>query len=122
MAHKFVDIVFKGIKRAPKSKFNKLIDKGKIGLNNIIDYDSYKDLLTEREYNMFKDGLTNLEEHKKEKIIMLFDMDGLSLNSLVKSKGKLKDIYKETITNILMISDEIEEFVKKLGFSHEDIH
>lgn len=120
-AHKIVDILFWNVKRAPKSKMNKLVDSGIVTLQNVLDIDSYENNLTEREQEKLHQGLETLKDHTNAKLLTAFDVSGLTFKLSEKwftnSDAKVEDIADDQdpklapVKYILDHSEAVKEFV-----------
>ena len=88
--HNLTEIIFWGIKRAPKKKVHSLIDDGTITEANIFTPGYYKDKLTEREYNLLCEGIDNMSDERDAKLRFAYNIDGLTFEKL-KSGSQLKD-------------------------------
>lgn len=118
---KFVEVSMWGIKRAPKSKLNKLIDSGELTMDNYSSED-LRNSMTEREYNLYRSGISNIEEDTDYKLLVMFNVDNLSENKI---RGYLETKYLEDIVNnysddvllnsvckIYEMSSKIKEFIE----------
>lgn len=84
-----MEIVFWGVKRAPKSKLRKLISEHKVTLSVLFLMDAYKGNLTSNQQNLVKQGLINfLSKDTEAKLLHAMNIDGMSFE-------KCKDIIKE---------------------------
>ena len=119
--HKIVEIMFWNVKRAPKSKMHKLVGSGVVKLQNILDFDSYKYNLREREHLKVKQGLETLNDHTNAKLLNAFDVSGLTFNLAQKwftnSGAKIEDIVDDQdpklspVKYIMDHSKAVKEFV-----------
>ena len=122
--HKIVDIMFWNVKRAPKSKMHKLVGSDIVTLQNLLDFDSYKDNLTEREQSKVQQGLETLHDNTNAKLLNAFDVSGLTFNLAQKwftnSGTKIEDIVDDQdpklspVKYILEHSKSVKEFVENL--------
>lgn len=76
--NKIVEIMFWGIKRAPKSKMYKLVNSGDVDIHNILEPDTYSSKLTARELNLVKTGIENIENDLSAKSLCAMNIDGLT--------------------------------------------
>ena len=126
-AHSVKEIIFWGIKRPPRSKMNKLLSSGDVTIENILDVESYKDKLTNREYELVKQGIQNYTTDDAEaKLLNSFNIDGLTLpkskeyiatmdaKDLLEGKGLIEDPISMSLQFVYSISEDIRKFVDKL--------
>ena len=125
--HSVKEIIFWGIKRPPRSKINKLLSSGDVTIENILDVESYKNKLTNREYELIKQGIQNYTTDDAEaKLLNSFSIDGLTLpkskeyiatmdaKDLLEGKGLVEDPIAMSLQFVYSISEDIRKFVDKL--------
>lgn len=84
-----MEIMFWGVKRAPKSKIRSLISDGTVFCYNLFLLDQYKHKLTQRQQELVKQGISNFLTNEPEaKLLHAMNIDGMSFE-------KCKDIVKE---------------------------
>lgn len=76
--NKIVEIMFWGIKRAPKSKMYKLVNSGDVDIHNILEPETYASKLTPRELNLVNTGVENIEKDLSAKALCAMNIDGLT--------------------------------------------
>lgn len=96
--NKIVEIMFWGIKRAPKSKMYKLVRSGDVDIHNILEPDTYSSKLTARELNLVNSGVENIEKDLSAKALCAMNIDGLTYE-------KAKSIISEY--------DSVENYIKE---------
>lgn len=96
--NKIVEIMFWGIKRAPKSKMYKLVNSGDVDIHNILEPDTYSSKLTSRELNLVNAGVENIEKDLSTKALCAMNIDGLTYE-------KAKSIIDEY--------DSVENYIKE---------
>ena len=96
--NKIVEIMFWGIKRAPKSKMYKLVSSGDVDIHNILEPDTYSSKLTARELNLVNAGVENIEKDLSAKALCAMNIDGLTYE-------KAKSIIDEY--------DSVENYIKE---------
>lgn len=93
-----MDIMFWGVKRAPKSKLRKLISEGTVYCYNLFLLNQYEHKLTQRQQELVRQGISNfLTKDTEAKLLHAMNIDGMSYE-------KCKDIIKE--------HGSIEEYAK----------
>ena len=125
--HSVKEILFWGIKRPPRSKMNKLLSSGDVTIENILDVESYKGKLTNREYELIKQGIQNYTTYDAEaKLLHSFNIDGLTLpkakeyiatmdaKDLLEGKGLIGDPIAMSLQFVYSISEDIRKFVGNL--------
>lgn len=96
--NKIVEIMFWGIKRAPKSKMYKLVNSGDVDIHNILEPDTYSSKLTARELNLVNAGVENIDKDLSAKSLCAMNIDGLTYE-------KAKSIIDEY--------DSVENYIKE---------
>ena len=101
-----------------------LLKNAVVKLQNILDFDAYKDNLTEREQSKVQQGLETLHDHTNAKLLNAFDVSGLTFNLAQKwftnSGTKIEDIVDDQdpklspVKYILEHSKSVKEFVENL--------
>lgn len=120
--HQIKEILFWSVKRPPRSKLNKLIISGDVTLQNILHCEQYKDKLTQREYELIQQGITNfITYHMDSKLIFAMNIDGLTYPkvkkifedylSLVQYIEHVDDVYSRAIYHVLN-NKEIKDFME----------
>ena len=96
--NKIVEIMFWGIKRAPKSKMYKLVRSGDVDIHNILEPDTYSSKLTPRELNLVNTGVENIEKDLSAKALCAMNIDGLTYEkakSIINDYGSVENYIKE---------------------------
>lgn len=106
-----MEIMFWGVKRAPKSKLRTLISDGTVFCYNLFLLDNYKQKLTQRQQELVKQGISNFLTNETEaKLLHAMNIDGMSFD-------KCKEIIKE-YGSIIEYSkgDDKDPFVASVKF------
>ena len=96
--NKIVEIMFWGIKRAPKSKMYKLVRSGDVDIHNVLEPDTYSSKLTPRELNLVTTGVENIEKDLSAKALCAMNIDGLTYEkakSIINDYGSVENYIKE---------------------------
>lgn len=96
--NKIVEIMFWGIKRAPKSKMYKLVRSGDVDIHNVLEPDTYSSKLTTRELNLVNTGVENIEKDLSAKALCAMNIDGLTYEkakSIINEYGSVENYVKE---------------------------
>lgn len=120
--HQIKEILFWSVKRPPRSKLNKLISSGDVTLQNILHCEQYKNKVTQREYELIKQGITNLVTYNMDsKLIFAMSIDGLTYPKVQKIIGEyssiyqyiehVDDVYSKAISHVLK-NKEIKDFME----------
>lgn len=120
--HQIKEILFWSIKRPPRSKLNKLIISGDITLKNILHCELYKNKMTPREYELVKQGITNLISNNLDsKILFAMNIDGFTYpkaQEVIKDYSSIEnyvenvdDVYSIAVTHII-VNDAVSNFIK----------
>lgn len=120
--HQIKEILFWSVKRPPRSKLNKLISSGDVTLQNILHCEQYKNNVTQREYELIKQGITNLVTYNMDsKLIFAMNIDGLTYPKVQKIIGEyssiyqyiehVDDVYSKAISHVLK-NKEIKDFME----------
>lgn len=120
--HQIKEILFWSIKRPPRSKLNKLISSGDVTLQNILHCEQYKNKVTQREYELIKQGITNfIVKNNDAKIIFAMNIDGLTYTKsqeIIKNYSSIEhyienvdDVYSTAITHVI-VNSAISDFIK----------
>lgn len=99
--NKIVEVMFWGIKRAPKSKMYKLVRSGDVDIHNVLEPDTYSSKLTPRELNLVKTGVENIEKDLSSKALCAMNIDGLTYEkakSIIDEYDSVKN-YIEEVSN-----------------------
>ena len=99
--NKIVEIMFWGIKRAPKSKMYRLVRSGDVDIHNVLEPDTYSSKLTTRELNLVKTGVENIEKDLSSKALCAMNIDGLTYEkakSIIDEYDSVKN-YIEEVSN-----------------------
>lgn len=99
--NKIVEIMFWGIKRAPKSKMYKLVRSGDVDIHNVLEPDTYSSKLTTRELNLVNTGVENIEKDLSAKALCAMNIDGLTYEkakSIIDEYDSVKN-YIEEVSN-----------------------
>lgn len=120
--NKIVEVMFWGIKRAPKSKMYRLVGSGDINIHNIMDPDIYYVKLTDRERTLVSIGLHNLKENFQSKMLYCMNIDGLTYDKAKSIIEEYNDIneylekdssdFSKSVSYILGHSESISKFIK----------
>ena len=116
------EILFWSIKRPPRSKLNKLISSGDVTLKNILHCESYKNKMTQREYELTKQGITNfIVNNNDAKIIFAMNIDGLTYpkaqeiskdyHDIIDYVENVDDLYSQAISHVIS-NESILNFIK----------
>ena len=119
--HQIKEILFWSIKRPPRSKLNKLISSGYVTLQNILHCEQYKDKMTNREYELLKQGITNfIINNNDAKIIFAMNIDGLTYpkaQEIIKKYSSIEnyvenvdDVYSTAVTH-MFVNSTILDFI-----------
>lgn len=119
--NKIVEIMFWGIKRAPKSKMYKLVKSGDVDIHNILETETYSSKLTARELNLVNNGVENIEKDLSTKALCAMNIDGLTYEkakSIMDEYGSVENYIKESsspfaesISYILNHSNGVSGFI-----------
>lgn len=119
--NKIVEIMFWGIKRAPKSKMYKLVNSGDVDIHNILEPDTYSSKLTSRELNLVNAGVENIENDLSAKALCAMNIDGLTYEkakSIIDEYESVENYIKEnsgpfseSISFILKHSSGVSGFI-----------
>lgn len=120
--HQIKEILFWSVKRPPRSKLNKLISSGDVTLQNILHCELYKNKMTNREYELLKQGITNfIVNNTDAKIIFAMNIDGLTYpksQEIIKNYSSIEnyvenvdDVYSTAITHVI-VNSAISNFIK----------
>lgn len=119
--NKIVEIMFWGIKRAPKSKMYKLVNSGDVDIHNILETETYSSKLTARELNLVKTGVENIEKDLSAKSLCAMNIDGLTYekaksiideyDSVEKYIKESSSTFAESISYILNHSNGVSGFI-----------
>lgn len=120
--HQIKEILFWSIKRPPRSKLNKLISSGDVTLQNILHCELYKNKMTPREYELVKQGITNLISNNLDsKILFAMNIDGFTYpkaQEVIKDYSSIEnyvenvdDVYSTAVTHII-VNDAVSNFIK----------
>ena len=75
---KVIEVLFWGIKRAPKSKLNSLVSDGNLTLEDLFEGEILE-TLTGRQYELVLQGIArNFQDNISEKMLYCMDIDGLT--------------------------------------------
>lgn len=107
--NKIVEIMFWGIKRAPKSKMYRLVNSGDVDIHNILEPDTYSSKLTARELNLVNVGVENIENDLSAKALCAMNIDGLTYE-----KAKLIIDEYESVDNY--IKEDSGPFAESISF------
>lgn len=127
-----MEIMFWGVKRAPKSKLRKLIAEKKVTLKDLFLINRYKGNLTQNQQNLVNQGLTNfLTKDTEAKLLHAMNIDGMSFEKCKDiineygsieeyAKGDNKDPFVASVKFILdnssivkLTIEDIEEYAKE---------
>lgn len=120
--HQIKEVLFWSIKRPPRSKLNKLISSGDVTLKNILHCELYKNKMTPREYELIKQGITNLIVNNVDaKVIYAMNIDGLTYpksQEIIKEYSSIEnyvenvdDVYSTAVTHVV-VNNSISDFIK----------
>lgn len=120
--HQIKEILFWSVKRPPRSKLNKLISSGDVTLKNILHCEQYKNKMTNREYELLKQGITNfISNNLDSKILFAMNIDGFTYSKaqeVIKDYSSIEnyvehvdDVYSTTVTHII-VNESISNFIK----------
>lgn len=91
--HKVIEVLFWGIKRAPKSKLNSLISEGKLKLEDLFEGEILE-TLTSRQYELVLQGISrNFQDNISEKMLYCMDIDGLTYPIACEIMKTCVDVY-----------------------------
>ena len=107
--NKIVEIMFWGIKRAPKSKMYKLVNSGYVDIHNILEPDTYSSKLTARELSLVNAGVENIENDLSAKALCAMNIDGLTYE-------KAKSIIDEYESVDNYIKEDSGPFAESISF------
>lgn len=107
--NKIVEIMFWGIKRAPKSKMYKLVKSGDVDIHNILEPNTYSSKLTARELNLVNAGVENIEKDLSSKALCAMNIDGLTYE-------KAKSIIDEYDSVANYIKENSSPFAESISF------
>ena len=130
---KVIEVLFWGIKRAPKSKLNSLVSEGKLTLDDLFDGDVF-DTLTSRQYELVLQGIArNFQSDISEKMLYCMDIDGLtypvakdimksstyvvdaSANTSVKFRKEINEVLKNNNIDRFISRMELEQFSREIS-------
>lgn len=114
--YKVVEVLFWGIKRAPKSKLNKMIQDGSLTLDNILDINTF-DSLTKRQKELISQGVErNFRSDLIAKSIYFMNIDGLTYEVALELQNDIESIdnskYYDSM-RFIILSKQIKEFIEK---------
>lgn len=109
---KVIEVLFWGIKRAPKSKLNSLVSEGKLTLEDLFEGDVFN-TLTSRQYELVLQGIArNFQSDISEKMLYCMDIDGLTYpvaKDIMKLRFGVHEVLEDTSVKF---RKEIEEVLK----------
>lgn len=130
---KIIEVLFWGIKRAPKSKLNSLVSEGKLTLDDLFEGEIFE-TLTSRQYELVLQGIArNFQSDISEKILYCMDIDGLtypvakdimkyntdvfdaSTNTSVKFRKEIEEVLKNHNIDLFISRMELEQFSKEIS-------
>ena len=116
LLYKVVEVLFWGIKRAPKSKLNKMIQDGILTLDNILDIHTF-DSLTQRQKELISQGIErNFRSDLIAKSLYFMNIDGLTYDVALELQKDVDSIdnskYYDSI-NFILKSNQIKKFTEK---------
>lgn len=116
LLYKIVEVLFWGIKRAPKSKLNKMIQDGILTLDNILDINTF-DSLTQRQKELINQGIErNFKSDLIAKSFYFMNIDGLTYEVALDLQKDVDSIdnskYYDSI-NFILKSKQIKQFTEK---------
>lgn len=114
--YKVVEVLLWGIKRAPKSKLNKMIQDGILTLDNILDIHTF-DSLTQRQKELISQGIErNFRSDLIAKSLYFMNIDGLTYDVALELQKDVDSIdnskYYDSI-NFILKSKQIKKFTEK---------
>ena len=116
LLYKVIEVIFWGIKRAPKSKLNKMIQDGSLTLDNILDTNTF-DSLTQRQKELISQGIErNFRSDLIAKSFYFMNIDGLTYDVALELQKDVDSIdnskYYDSI-NFILKSKQIKKFTEK---------
>lgn len=114
--YKVVEVLFWGIKRAPKSKLNKMIQDDSLTLDNILDINTFNSL-TQRQKELISQGIErNFKSDLVAKSFYFMNIDGLTYDVALELQKDVDSIdnsrYYDSI-NFILKSKKIKKFTEK---------
>ena len=116
LLYKVVEVLFWGIKRAPKSKLNKMVSDGSLTLDNILDINTFNSL-TQRQKELISQGIErNFRSDNIAKSFYFMNIDGLTYEVALDLQKDVDSIdnskYYDSI-NFILKSKQIKQFTEK---------
>lgn len=116
LLYKVVEVLFWGIKRAPKSKLNKMVSDGSLTLDNILDINTFNSL-TQRQKELISQGIErNFRSDLIAKFFYFMNIDGLTYDVALELQKDVDSIdnskYYDSI-NFILKSKQIKQFTYK---------
>lgn len=109
---KVIEVLFWGIKRAPKSKLNSLVSEGKLTLEDLFEGEVFN-TLTSRQYELVLQGIArNFQSDISEKMLYCMDIDGLTYPVAKDIMKWNTDVFDVSTNTSVKFSKEIEEVLK----------
>lgn len=116
LLYKVVEVLFWGIKRAPKSKLNRMVSDGSLTLDNILDINTFNSL-TQRQKELISQGIErNFRSDNIAKSFYFMNIDGLTYEVALDLQKDVDSIdnykYYDSI-NFILKSKQIKQFTEK---------
>lgn len=109
---KIIEVLFWGIKRAPKSKLNSLVSDGKLTLDDLFEGEVFE-TLTSRQYELVLQGIArNFQSDISEKMLYCMDIDGLTYPVAKDIMKSSTDVLDASTRPSVKFRKEIEEVLK----------
>lgn len=109
---KIIEVLFWGIKRAPKSKLNSLVSEGKLTLDDLFEGEVFN-TLTSRQYELVLQGIArNFQSDISEKMLYCMDIDGLTYPVAKDIMKSSTDVLDASTSPSVKFSKEINEVLK----------
>ena len=109
---KVIEVLFWGIKRAPKSKLNSLVSEGKLTLEDLFEGEVFN-TLTSRQYELVLQGISrNFQDNISEKMLYCMDIDGLTYPVAIEIMKSNDDVFEASTNTTVKFRKEIEEVLK----------
>lgn len=109
---KIIEVLFWGIKRAPKSKLNSLVSEGKLTLDDMFEGDVFN-TLTSHQYELVLQGIArNFQSDISEKMLYCMDIDGLTYPVAKDIMKSSTDVLDASTRPSVKFSKEINEVLK----------
>lgn len=116
LLYKVVEVLFWGIKRAPKSKLNKMVSDGSLTLDNILDINTFNSL-TQRQKELISQGIErNFRSDNIAKSFYFMNIDGLTYEvalDLQKDVDSIDNSKYYNSINFILKSKQIKQFTEK---------